>query len=629
MKLSIKLFLFFGISVLSACQNGRVTDSNPSKTTSNVTSSGGSTITSTPPAPVTSVNLVIPSSVVGTVAKPTFKVGFAALPAAGFKVHLYRDSCQPSNLLETKVSTLNATSETIQLSNALTSSTELVKFFAAIENATGQFSTCSTAIANYQFDNVPPSAVTNWAIDVEMGSPTTTPKVSGNGDAGAIVKLFSGSSCGSQLGSVAIVTSSFMVNLSAMAVGTYPIHYKIYDLAGNSSACSTTGLLYTVTSGTVTPVTPTATQIDLLNGADMPVIPNATSSNWKPALFKMMNLATSLLVAEANAGQVVNQNINITDSPYNPDSGNPCLGSAQNYWSIDNGGAICGGTTGGTDGGTGGGTGGGTTGGGTTGGGTTGGGTTGGTVSVVNSHQIYHDDQLVAGLKAKLTGADFTEAQTKFSKYVIDLAQNSKTVMPAELSAPIKMKFKNSKGEVSLLDLRVFDLLVENAAVITSGTKAYYGLAVLKKANSSDQDQKYKQLSEHRILGMGNSLMVIGGKDGAGNANRKSSTILLDDVNKKFTISTTGTLLKEYTGAYAGHKKMVPVNGNIADILSLSRVDTVGKCVLIANIDKANKIIAWEVLKLPGLAQSCGTVMVSTCKLISYFPGSKATVNCP
>lgn len=138
-------------------------------------------------------------------------------------------------------------------------------FYYKIADSSGNTSACTNTNQSYTLDTSAPAAPTSWAMSspsIGATSADTTPLISGTAaENTAVVKIYSDSSCSNWLNSGTVVAGTFSIGAFTVSTSTglKAFYYKIQDTLGNTTACATTGLSYTLAAAaTVTNVSSTS-----------------------------------------------------------------------------------------------------------------------------------------------------------------------------------------------------------------------------------------------------------------------------------------------------------------------------------------------------------------------------------
>ncbi|MBI2605031.1 MAG: hypothetical protein HYW49_03015 [Deltaproteobacteria bacterium] len=228
---------------------------------STVTSNCVGTVTytedSTAPAAPASFSITPANGSTSTVTTPAIS-GTGA--ENGTTISLYSNAgC--GSLLATAVSSSGAFS----FSGFTVSGDGLRVFYYKIADSSGNTSACTNTARSYTLDTTAPTAPASWAMSSPNSGATTgdtTPMISGNAaEDAAVVKVYSNSNCSTLLNSGTVAAGAFSIGAFTVPAGNglKTFYYKIQDTQGNSTACATTGLSYTLdgTAATVTNVSST------------------------------------------------------------------------------------------------------------------------------------------------------------------------------------------------------------------------------------------------------------------------------------------------------------------------------------------------------------------------------------
>lgn len=194
----------------------------------------------TAPSAPSGLALSSPSTSPGNDTTPTITVSGVT---SGDTIKLFTDSA-----CSTQVGSGAASGTSINLtSSTLTAGS--YSFYANATDPAGNTSTCSTATIAYDLDLTAPSAPSGLALQSPSSSPNTeaSPTITVSGvTSGDGIKLFSDSSCTTQVGSGTASSTSINITLSSplSAEGTYNYYANATDPAGNTSTCSTATVEY-------------------------------------------------------------------------------------------------------------------------------------------------------------------------------------------------------------------------------------------------------------------------------------------------------------------------------------------------------------------------------------------------
>lgn len=206
------------------------------------------------PDPPTSLTRVSPGLTPGNDVNPIINVSGGSV-ASGSKVILYSDSsCSTPVSVSTTSTGNNVNVQTNTLTNGAYSFYATVTIGAAV-------SACSDVsnAANYLLDTISPITATSLSLKTPPTSPNndTTPEVTlsggDSGQLGVTAKIYSNNTCTTLAGTGSISSA----DVTADTLGsdtTYTFWSKLFDEAGNASACSSASVSYTLdtTGPTVT-----------------------------------------------------------------------------------------------------------------------------------------------------------------------------------------------------------------------------------------------------------------------------------------------------------------------------------------------------------------------------------------
>jgi hypothetical protein len=119
-------------------------------------------------------------------------------------------------------------------------------FYATATDAAGNVSACSAAHVPYVEDSVAAAPILISSTPSSPGN-STSPTINGTAEAGSLVKLYKASGCsGTVQGSGIATAGAFAISVSVATNSTTTFFGKVdTDLAGNTSACSSTSVTYT------------------------------------------------------------------------------------------------------------------------------------------------------------------------------------------------------------------------------------------------------------------------------------------------------------------------------------------------------------------------------------------------
>jgi hypothetical protein len=118
--------------------------------------------------------------------------------------------------------------------------------YAKATDAAGNVSGCSTTFVSYVEDSTAPALPAFLSTSPSVRSSKAAVTFNGTAEANATVKVYSNSSCTTQVASGAANGSgSFAIAYSAPADQTVTYYATATDAAGNASACSTSNIVYT------------------------------------------------------------------------------------------------------------------------------------------------------------------------------------------------------------------------------------------------------------------------------------------------------------------------------------------------------------------------------------------------
>ncbi len=189
---------------------------------------------------------------------------------AGSTVRLYpTGSCTGSPAATGTAEEFGSTGLTVTVSEGSTTT-----FKATAEDAAGNTSGCSTSSLTYVNDSTAPPPVTLTSVTPDSPDASTTPVVRGTAEAGSTVELYTTAGCtGSPVATgtaAAFAGPGLTVTVAADSTNTF--RATATDVAGNTSACSTSSLTY-VNDSTAPPLV-TLTSVDPASpsGSTTPVV---------------------------------------------------------------------------------------------------------------------------------------------------------------------------------------------------------------------------------------------------------------------------------------------------------------------------------------------------------------------
>lgn len=211
-------------------------------------SSVGYTLDTAPPSMPSAMTLFDPASSPGSDTTPTFTVSSVT---SGDTVKIYADpTC--STLRGSTV----ATSTSAQVTSSALTSDGSYTFRARVYDAAGNSSSCTTpATYSYTLDTTAPDTPTGLVILSPSVQPSSvaSPLIQVSGvSSGDIVKIYSNSSCTTEVGQQTAAGPTVNISLTALSTeGTYYFYAKSFDSSLNSSGCSTASAQYYYVSSAV------------------------------------------------------------------------------------------------------------------------------------------------------------------------------------------------------------------------------------------------------------------------------------------------------------------------------------------------------------------------------------------
>jgi hypothetical protein len=125
-------------------------------------------------------------------------------------------------------------------------------FYATATDGAGNVSACSATHVPYVEDSFAAAPILSSSTPASPGN-VTSPTINGTAEAGSLVKLYKTSACSGSVqgsGTANAITGVFAILVSVATNSTTTFFGKVdTDLAGNTSACSSTSVTYTHTSG--------------------------------------------------------------------------------------------------------------------------------------------------------------------------------------------------------------------------------------------------------------------------------------------------------------------------------------------------------------------------------------------
>jgi hypothetical protein len=125
-------------------------------------------------------------------------------------------------------------------------------FYATATDGAGNVSACSATHVPYVEDSFAAAPILSSSTPASPGN-VTSPTINGTAEAGSLVKLYKTSACSGSVqgsGTANAITGVFAILVGVATNSTTTFFGKVdTDLAGNTSACSSTSVTYTHTSG--------------------------------------------------------------------------------------------------------------------------------------------------------------------------------------------------------------------------------------------------------------------------------------------------------------------------------------------------------------------------------------------
>lgn len=238
-----------------------------------------------------------------------------------------------------------------------------------------------------------------------------------------------------------------------------------------------------------------------------------------------------------------------------------------------------------------------------------------------DSYQLYSQADLLSKLESIVGLAQVEAFQSAYAFYLSQLASDATTPLPASLQKTLSLSFISANGKTSSLTLPLVSILADNAAVITYGVSAYYGIGLLPSPATSVSAVALSSLSGATYLKVGSAVKVFAGKVGT-SLNRAIGTITFSGTT--FSISVSPSPLS--TSSTLQDALFKPITSSVATAAGLSS-GYIGNYVLIANVNSANKVYGFSLLKL-----STGVITAHTAScasLIAQFSGYSCNVVSP
>ena len=179
----------------------------------------------------TSMTLVSPTSSPNFDSTPTYLLGGVV---SGETVKIYSNSTCTGEL-----GSAVATGTTVTITTS-TLGIGTQNFYTKTSNSIGE-TACSGLMASYQYLGIAPTIPSSVTLQTPATSPNTdsTPTFTLSGVvAGETIKLYTNSSCGTEVGSVLAAGSTALVTSSALAPGSYNFYVKVTNTAGTSMCSS-------------------------------------------------------------------------------------------------------------------------------------------------------------------------------------------------------------------------------------------------------------------------------------------------------------------------------------------------------------------------------------------------------
>jgi hypothetical protein len=190
-------------------------------------------------------------------------------------------------------------------------------FYANATDVSGNVGVCSTTTLSFTEDSGAPATPTITATNPVSPSNVNNPIVTGTGTPNEIIKLYSNSTCTTQIGTGTIDGSgNFSVTVNFTSNTTNSIYAKSMDAANNSSGCTATPTTYVEDSAaptlTVSPIAPASPANN-----NNPVISGTSEIGASIGLYSNNTCTTSLNTTTADGAGAFAFNLTITDNTTN------------------------------------------------------------------------------------------------------------------------------------------------------------------------------------------------------------------------------------------------------------------------------------------------------------------------
>jgi hypothetical protein len=215
--------------------------------------------------------------------------------------------------------------------------------------------------------------------------------------------------------------------------------------------------------------------------------------------------------------------------------------------------------------------------------------------SIAPKHLIYENQALITLLELKIGAQKVVSLKSQYQQYLQDHK------LTEDLKQSVSFDFKDNRARTSSVTMPMTVLLDPNSAVITLGTKAYYGLAKVG-------DVSLMAITGKKIINKNGVLIVAGGKH-SGGANKNQGRIeLLNDGQFKITTSSftndssaADVVVLQIDQAVATAANLVPAS--IGTHLLVARVNSLKQVTVINLLDLSTGILK------SSMSTVCATVL--------------------
>ncbi len=203
--------------------------------------------------------------------------------------------------------------------------------------------------------------------------------------------------------------------------------------------------------------------------------------------------------------------------------------------------------------------------------------------SFAPKHLIYENLALITLLESKIGAQKVVSLKSQYQQYLQDHK------LTEDLKQSVSFDFKDNRARTSSVTMPMTVLLDPNSAVITLGTKAYYGLAKVG-------DVSLMAITGKKIINKNGVLIVAGGKH-SGGANKNQGRIeLLNDGQFKITTnsitsdsSAADVVVLQIDQAVATAANLLPAS--IGTHLLVARVNSLKQVTVINLLDLSTSIL--------------------------------------